>query len=132
MPDFRHHPVPQQHLHNIEPDLNRGILDRPQIIQRGLGKPPPLTRIDRRRRSRPTPGCPCLNLHERQAVAVPEHQVNLPPVGPEITRQKFQAEALKSGVLVEYVIHPGENHHLIGNAAQLERNHAMMHFIFEE
>ena len=46
--------------------------------------------------------------------------------------QDFQAKALKSGVLVEYVIHPGENHHLIGNAAQLERNHAMMHFIFEE
>jgi len=35
-------------------------------------------------------------------------------------------------VLVEYVIHPGEGHHLLGNAAQNERTRALMHFIFEE
>jgi len=46
--------------------------------------------------------------------------------------KRFQAEALNSGVLTEIVVHPGENHHLVGNAAQLERTMAMMHFIFEE
>ena len=45
---------------------------------------------------------------------------------------QYQAEALQAGVLVEYVIHPGEGHHLLGNAAQNERTQAMMHFIFEE
>ena len=38
----------------------------------------------------------------------------------------------KPVVLVEYVIHPGEGHHLLGNAAQNERTQALMHFIFEE
>ena len=46
--------------------------------------------------------------------------------------KQFQADALKSGVLVDVIIHPGEGHHLVGNAAQLERTKAMMHFIFEE
>jgi hypothetical protein len=46
--------------------------------------------------------------------------------------KQYQSEALKSGVLVEYFISPGEGHHFVGNAAQLERTKAMMHFIFEE
>jgi hypothetical protein len=44
----------------------------------------------------------------------------------------FQQEALKSGAMVEYVIHPGEWHHIVGNAAQLERTKAILHFVFEE
>jgi len=46
--------------------------------------------------------------------------------------KKFQADAASHGAVVDYVIHPGENHHLVGNAAQLERTKAIMHFIFEE
>ena len=46
--------------------------------------------------------------------------------------KKYQAEALSQGVLVEFVIHPGEGHHLVGNDAQLERTKAIMHFICEE
>jgi predicted esterase len=44
----------------------------------------------------------------------------------------YQEDALKSGVMVEYLIHPGEGHHLVSNVAQLERTKAIMHFIFEE
>jgi len=44
----------------------------------------------------------------------------------------YQADALSYGVLVDYIVHPGEPHHLVGNAAQLERTQAMMHFVFEE
>jgi hypothetical protein len=46
--------------------------------------------------------------------------------------KKFQTDALNYGGLSEVIIHPGENHHLVGNAAQLERTTAMMRFIFEE
>jgi hypothetical protein len=46
--------------------------------------------------------------------------------------KQFQFEALKSGVIVDYVIHPGEGHHLVGNAAQLERTRAISHFMFDE
>jgi predicted esterase len=46
--------------------------------------------------------------------------------------KKYQADALNWGVLVDYVIHPGEPHHLVGNAGELERTKAMMHFVFEE
>jgi dipeptidyl aminopeptidase/acylaminoacyl peptidase len=46
--------------------------------------------------------------------------------------KEYQEDALKSGVMVEYVIHPGEGHHLVSNVAQLERTKAIMHFIFEE
>jgi hypothetical protein len=46
--------------------------------------------------------------------------------------KRFQAEALKSGVMVDYVIHASEGHHLVGNAAQLERTRAIMHLMFEE
>jgi pimeloyl-ACP methyl ester carboxylesterase len=45
---------------------------------------------------------------------------------------EYQATALKSGVLVEYVISPGEGHHFVGNAAQLQRTRALEDFIFEE
>jgi hypothetical protein len=45
---------------------------------------------------------------------------------------RFQSESLKSGVVVEYFISPGEGHHFVGNAAQLLRTTAMAHFIFEE
>jgi len=35
-------------------------------------------------------------------------------------------------VMVDYIIHAGEGHHVVGNAAQLERTRAIMHFMFEE
>ena len=44
----------------------------------------------------------------------------------------YQADALNYGAVVEYIIHPGENHTLVGNAAQLSRTQAIMRFIFEE
>jgi len=44
----------------------------------------------------------------------------------------YQEESLKNGVMVEYIIHPGEGHYIVGNAGHLERDKAMMHFIFEE
>lgn len=46
--------------------------------------------------------------------------------------KKYQEDALKFGVIAEVIVHPGEGHHLIGNAAQLERTKAMVHFIFDE
>jgi hypothetical protein len=46
--------------------------------------------------------------------------------------KKYQEESLKSGVLVDTVISSGEGHFFVGNAGQLERTRAMMHFIFEE
>jgi dienelactone hydrolase len=46
--------------------------------------------------------------------------------------EKFQSQALNSGVLVENVIHPGEKHYVLSNAALRERNRAFTKFIFEE
>jgi predicted esterase len=46
--------------------------------------------------------------------------------------KKYQADALNYGAVVEFIIHPGENHTLVGNAAQLSRTQAIMRFIFEE
>lgn len=46
--------------------------------------------------------------------------------------KKYQEDSLKNGVMVEYVIHSGEGHYVVGNAGHLERAQAMMHFIFEE
>ena len=46
--------------------------------------------------------------------------------------KQFQEDALNSGVTVEYVISPGEAHHFVGNAAQVERTRAIEHFLFEE
>jgi hypothetical protein len=46
--------------------------------------------------------------------------------------KKYQMDALKSGVMVEYIIHPSEGHHLVGNAAWLERARAITRFIYEE
>jgi hypothetical protein len=50
----------------------------------------------------------------------------------EARLKKYQADALNYGGVVEYIIHPGENHTLVGNAAQLARTQAIMRFIFEE
>jgi hypothetical protein len=46
--------------------------------------------------------------------------------------EKYQADALQYGVLVDYTIAPGEGHHFIGNAAQYQRTKAITRFIFEE
>jgi hypothetical protein len=46
--------------------------------------------------------------------------------------KQLQTNSIKSGVMVKYIIHPGEGHHLCGNAAQLERTRAIMHFMFDE
>jgi hypothetical protein len=46
--------------------------------------------------------------------------------------KKYQEDALKDGVIVEYIIQPGETHRFIGKAAKLERAKAAERFIFEE
>jgi hypothetical protein len=46
--------------------------------------------------------------------------------------KQYQTDALKSGVMVDYVIHPDEGHLLIGNAAHLELIQAISHFVLEE
>ena len=46
--------------------------------------------------------------------------------------EKYQADALQYGVLVDYTIAPGEGHHLIGKAAQYQRTQAITRLIFEE
>lgn len=46
--------------------------------------------------------------------------------------KQYQLGALKSGAVVDVIIHSGEGHHLVGNAAQLERTRAIQHFIFDE
>ena len=45
--------------------------------------------------------------------------------------KKFQTDVLRYGVLVDYIIHPGEGHHVMGSAAQLARTQAIMRFLFE-
>lgn len=46
--------------------------------------------------------------------------------------RKFQEDALRSGALVEFIIHPGETHRLFGKTAKLDRIRKMEQFIFEE
>ena len=46
--------------------------------------------------------------------------------------KQYQQKAIESGVMVETIIHSGERHYVLGNAALLERNRAFMRFIFEE
>jgi predicted esterase len=46
--------------------------------------------------------------------------------------EKYQTDALRYGVLVDYTIAPGEGHHFIGHASQYQRTKAITRFIFEE
>jgi len=46
--------------------------------------------------------------------------------------KQYQANVLKDGVMVEYIIAPGEAHRFVGKAAKLKRAEAVEHFIFEE
>jgi hypothetical protein len=46
--------------------------------------------------------------------------------------KKYQDDALRWGVAVEYITHPGEGHHLVGNVSQVERTKAMVRFIFDD
>ena len=46
--------------------------------------------------------------------------------------KQYQANALTWGVMVEYIIAPGEPHRMMGKKAKLERAKAVEHFIFEE
>ncbi len=45
--------------------------------------------------------------------------------------QNYQAEAWKSGMAVNYIIHPGTPHEFIARQSQRERIQAMLHFIFD-
>ncbi|HEY5043665.1 MAG TPA: hypothetical protein VIK53_16960, partial [Verrucomicrobiae bacterium] len=45
---------------------------------------------------------------------------------------KYQKDALNSGVIVEFYTHPGETHRTVGIDAKLQRSKELMHFIFEE
>lgn len=45
--------------------------------------------------------------------------------------QKFQEEAWKEGVMMDYVIHPDTPHEFIAKQSQRARIHAMLHFIFD-
>jgi dienelactone hydrolase len=45
--------------------------------------------------------------------------------------QDFQEEAWKSGMLVNYIVHPGTPHEFIAKQSQRERIQAMLHFIFD-
>jgi len=46
--------------------------------------------------------------------------------------KQFQRDALNAGVVVEYYLHPGETHRMVGEAGRLERVQEEMRFIFEE
>jgi len=46
--------------------------------------------------------------------------------------KRYQADALKQGVIVESIIHPGEQHYILSKTSVHERSRAMAHFIFEE
>jgi hypothetical protein len=46
--------------------------------------------------------------------------------------KQYQEQALQSGALVDYFISPGEGHHFVGNASQLQRTKAMVHFVFDD
>jgi hypothetical protein len=43
--------------------------------------------------------------------------------------KKFQQDAMQSGVIVEFIMHPDENHLLVGTDAYLARLQAISHFI---
>jgi hypothetical protein len=44
----------------------------------------------------------------------------------------LQKDALNAGVVVEYYLHPGETHRMVGEAGRLERVQEEMRFIFKE
>ena len=46
--------------------------------------------------------------------------------------KKYQQDALQSGVLVEYIVHPTETHRMVGMDGKLARIQEIVHFIFEE
>jgi hypothetical protein len=46
--------------------------------------------------------------------------------------KRFQKDALNSGVVVEFYLHSGETHRMVGEAGRLERVQEEMRFIFEE
>jgi hypothetical protein len=50
----------------------------------------------------------------------------------DVRFKRFQQEAMQSGVLVEYMVHPTETHRMVGMDGKLARIQAIAHFIFDE
>jgi hypothetical protein len=44
----------------------------------------------------------------------------------------FQEEAWRSGMMMEYIVHPGTPHEFIAKQSQRDRIQAMLHFVFDE
>ena len=45
--------------------------------------------------------------------------------------ESFQEEAWKSGMIMNYIVHPGTPHEFIAKQSQRERIRAMLHLIFD-
>ena len=95
MAHFTNLPVREQDFHNIKADLNLRILDESQIIQRGLGNPPPLPRIHSGRRTNPILGRPRFYFYKGKAITFLKYQVDLSTRRAKICREKFQSEPLE-------------------------------------
>lgn len=52
--------------------------------------------------------------------------------GKDAEFKAYQLDALQSGTIVHYLVHPDEGHHLIGDAAQLARTKAILDFVLKE
>ena len=46
--------------------------------------------------------------------------------------KEYQWDLRRAGVAVDYIVHSGEGHHLMGNEAEVERTGAIVHFIFDD
>ena len=87
--------ISQQHLHNVEAHFYRRILQQAQVIEPRPRQPPAALLVHRGSRARPFLRGARLDLHEYQAIPVPEDQVNLAARRTEVGDEELQALALE-------------------------------------
>jgi hypothetical protein len=69
-----HPTLPQQHLHDVEAQLDLRVLQQTQVIEGGPGKPAASLRVDRRGRPCPLFGGAGFDLNEDQAICSISHK----------------------------------------------------------
>ena len=95
MAHLQHFIVFQQHLDDIETDAHGGEFQKPEIVESGPREPSPPANINRRRGASPILRGSRLDLHEYQAIRIPEDQIDLTAIRAKICRKELHARPLQ-------------------------------------
>jgi hypothetical protein len=95
MPDIPYAPIAQQHLYNVESNLQLWISECSQVVESRLRQQSAFSSIHRSCRAGPRLRRTGLHFNEDQTIAVAKHQINFTAAASKIRHQKVQTDPMQ-------------------------------------